>query len=179
MIHAIMGLCTEAAELVDVMKKQHAYGKPVDLVNFREEIGDALWYVPLICRAFGWRLAGLVGTNDMEEFSTAWAPFNRHADLKSLAFELMKESASLIGLETMRLGSMEENYQLRVRDIVCVLSELAHAADSTLEACATVNIQKLQARYPEKFTSDAALNRDLVKERAVLEGNDGKKDGAS
>jgi NTP pyrophosphatase (non-canonical NTP hydrolase) len=32
------------------------------------------------------------------------------------------------------------------------------------------NIAKLEARYPEKFTQDAAVNRDLEKERNILEG---------
>ena len=32
------------------------------------------------------------------------------------------------------------------------------------------NIAKLRKRYPEKFTEDAALNRDLDEERKVLEG---------
>lgn len=31
------------------------------------------------------------------------------------------------------------------------------------------NIEKLQARYPEKFTSEAAINRDLDNERTILE----------
>jgi len=30
---------------------------------------------------------------------------------------------------------------------------------------------KLEARYPEKFTTDNALNRDLEKERKILENN--------
>jgi hypothetical protein len=32
------------------------------------------------------------------------------------------------------------------------------------------NIAKLRTRYPEKFASDRALNRDLEAERKVLEG---------
>lgn len=35
-------------------------------------------------------------------------------------------------------------------------------------------IAKLRARYPDKFTSENAINRDLVKERKVLEGDSGK-----
>jgi NTP pyrophosphatase (non-canonical NTP hydrolase) len=31
------------------------------------------------------------------------------------------------------------------------------------------NIEKLKTRYPEKFTEDKALNRDLEKEREVLQ----------
>ncbi len=33
------------------------------------------------------------------------------------------------------------------------------------------NIEKLRARYPEKFTSESAINRDLGREREILEGN--------
>lgn len=94
LLHAIMGLVTESAELLDVLKKRHAYGKPVDLVNLREEAGDVLWYLPLLCRALG------VSLNDV----------------------------------------------------------------------AALNIAKLRARYPAKFTQDAALNRNLDAERAILEG---------
>jgi hypothetical protein len=32
------------------------------------------------------------------------------------------------------------------------------------------NIDKLKARFPEKFTEELANNRDLVKEREILEG---------
>jgi len=32
------------------------------------------------------------------------------------------------------------------------------------------NIEKLRARYGDKFSEDAALNRDLDKEREILEG---------
>ena len=33
------------------------------------------------------------------------------------------------------------------------------------------NIEKLKARYPEKFTEDKAINRDLDTERKILENN--------
>jgi hypothetical protein len=32
-----------------------------------------------------------------------------------------------------------------------------------------INIKKLQARYPEKFTTEKAVNRDLKTERTILE----------
>lgn len=38
-----------------------------------------------------------------------------------------------------------------------------------LEKILTANIDKLRLRYPEKFTSDEAINRDVVTERALLE----------
>ena len=51
LLHGVLGLITEAAEIADVIKKQHAYGKPLDRVNLKEELGDVLWYIPLLCRA--------------------------------------------------------------------------------------------------------------------------------
>jgi hypothetical protein len=37
------------------------------------------------------------------------------------------------------------------------------------EAVLQCNIDKLRARYPEKFTEDKAVNRDLEKERQILD----------
>lgn len=92
LLHGVLGLVTEAAEMADVIKKNHAYGKPIDIVNLKEELGDVLWYIPLLCRAL----------------------------------------------------------------------------DTDMETIAEANIEKLKIRYPDKFTSNKALNRDLKAERALL-----------
>lgn len=94
LIHAGMGMCTEAAEFVDMLKKHLFYGKPLDLVNLKEEIGDLLFYIGIAVDCLG-------------------------TDL---------------------------NYIM------------------------TTNINKLRARYPDGFSEDSAINRDLNSERAILEG---------
>lgn len=48
-IHMILGMITEVAELADNFKKHFAYGKEFDIVNVEEEIGDLFWYVGNIC----------------------------------------------------------------------------------------------------------------------------------
>lgn len=93
LLHGTAGVCTEAGELMDIYKKHKFYGKPVDWVNVKEEVGDVMWYLALVCRSAG----------------------------------------------------------------------------ITLEDAARVNIEKLRVRYPEKFTADAALKRDLGAERKILE----------
>ena len=92
-IHMVSGMITESAEIMDVYKKHIAYGKELDLVNVKEEIGDLMWYIVNMCTINNW-------------------------DLESI-------------LET--------------------------------------NINKLKSRYPEKFSSENALNRNLKKEREILE----------
>ena len=47
LLHAAMGACTESGELVDSLKKAIFYGKELDLVNFKEELGDILWYIAI------------------------------------------------------------------------------------------------------------------------------------
>lgn len=47
LIHASMGLVTEAAEFQDALKKSLFYGKPLDTTNLKEEMGDLLWYLAL------------------------------------------------------------------------------------------------------------------------------------
>ena len=45
LLHAAMGLATEAGEFTDMLKKHIFYGKPLDLVNLQEEAGDTMWYI--------------------------------------------------------------------------------------------------------------------------------------
>lgn len=47
LLHASMGLCTEAAEFQDALKKVIFYGKSLDKVNLKEELGDMLWYMAI------------------------------------------------------------------------------------------------------------------------------------
>lgn len=44
LLHAAMGLSTEANEFLDAMKKFIFYGQELDLVNITEELGDSNWY---------------------------------------------------------------------------------------------------------------------------------------
>lgn len=94
LLHASMGLATEAAEFVDSMKKHFFYKKELDSVNLREELGDMCWYMAIA------------------------------------------------------MDALETNF----------------------EEVQAINIAKLKARYPNKFCSEKAQNRDLDTERQILEG---------
>lgn len=53
LLHAGIGLATEAGEVLDALKKHIFYGKPLDVVNFTEEVGDLFWYMALGCDEVG------------------------------------------------------------------------------------------------------------------------------
>lgn len=48
LLHAVMGLSTEAGEMMDVLKRHIFYGQDLDhgrLLNLLEEAGDICWYL--------------------------------------------------------------------------------------------------------------------------------------
>lgn len=47
LLHAAMGLTTEAGEFMDALKKYYFYGKALDRTNLLEELGDLLWYMAI------------------------------------------------------------------------------------------------------------------------------------
>jgi NTP pyrophosphatase (non-canonical NTP hydrolase) len=47
LLHASMGLCTEAGEFTDMLKKYIFYGRELDEINLLEELGDDFWYAAL------------------------------------------------------------------------------------------------------------------------------------
>lgn len=52
-IHAVLGIFTEAVELLEALYGYLENGDPVDAVNLKEEVGDGFWYVAILCRVFG------------------------------------------------------------------------------------------------------------------------------
>lgn len=92
LLHAGMGMSTEAGEFIDMLKK-YFEGEGLDLVNLKEEVGDSMWYA-------------------------------------GVAMDVLQ---------------------------------------TTFNEILTTNIAKLRKRYPDKFTEEAAINRDTKAEREILE----------
>ena len=53
LIHIQMGMQTESSEFTDALKKSIFYGKTLDVVNLREELGDLMWYMALAMDELG------------------------------------------------------------------------------------------------------------------------------
>ncbi len=53
LLHGAIGLCTEVGEFQDALKKNVYYGKDLDLVNLKEELGDVMWYLAILCDELG------------------------------------------------------------------------------------------------------------------------------
>lgn len=62
------------------------------------------------------------------------------------------------------------NLKEEAGDLLWYLAMLFRELDTDFDDVATININKLKARFPEKFTQDKAYDRDLKTEREILEG---------
>jgi NTP pyrophosphatase (non-canonical NTP hydrolase) len=51
-IHGVIGLATEAGELLELLRDT-INGQPLDLVNVKEEVGDGKWYMAILARVAG------------------------------------------------------------------------------------------------------------------------------
>lgn len=49
--HAVMGLVTEAGEIMDSLKKVKIYNQNLDKTNLVEEAGDIMWYLAILADA--------------------------------------------------------------------------------------------------------------------------------
>ena len=68
LLHMAVGVCGEAGELIDAIKKHVVYGKPLDFENVIEEIGDIEFY-----------LSGLRDALDIERDTTLRHNLNKLA----------------------------------------------------------------------------------------------------
>lgn len=148
-VHMEMGMITEIGEIVDIFKKRLAYKKPIDNINLQEEMGDLMWYVANWANILDIQLK--YSDESIEWFS------------QSSLYECLKHA--IVNLE-------DESYDLN--DIASIIAAMCKEYHFNFEAVLFMNISKLEGRYPDKFSEDKALQRDLASERINLESNDSR-----
>lgn len=86
LLHAGIGLATEAGEFLDALKKHVFYGKDLDKVNLMEECGDLMWYMSVALDALGYDYKSVMERN-IEKLSARYkdgftkdAAVNRNLD---------------------------------------------------------------------------------------------------
>lgn len=63
LIHAALGLTSDAGEAADVVKAHAVYGKDLDRAHLAEELGDVLWFVVLGAQSIGVSLEEIAQRN--------------------------------------------------------------------------------------------------------------------
>lgn len=63
LLNGVMGLCGEAGEAIDIVKKWMAQGHDLDRSRLASELGDIAWYLAQTATALGLRLEDILSAN--------------------------------------------------------------------------------------------------------------------
>jgi NTP pyrophosphatase (non-canonical NTP hydrolase) len=156
--HMALGLAGELGEIVNCTGTELKH--KIDLTNLEEELGDQYWYLSCYCH-----------------LRNVPVPHADHlkVDIENdLCFELLISSISdLVDLvkrytaynkEIDRAKELETVYNIYVS---LFLFESIYQLDGN--KIREKNINKLRVRYPQKYSDDSAINRNIEAERKSLE----------
>lgn len=153
-LHCVIGVSTEIAEYIDAMINK-------DHVNALEELGDILWYTANLDRLLDLNCKMPYLSKRMTVFPDEWL----------IGFQELLDhykKAVFYGIDVDKVYVKKHIEEILL--IVCgICNQVSETVDDGVGAVMQTNIDKLKARYPNSFTKDAAVNRDLDIERKILE----------
>lgn len=168
-------------EVLTLLRRASALGASIDAakkyVFYGRRAAESRWWQ----RPFQ-RLQGLLGR--IEQRLRPQKYEKRMAALKKLSTEpyltllhgllgVVSEAGEMTDalLEGLESGAALDtvNFGEELGDQFWYLALLLTALKLDPASVASKNIAKLKARYPDKFTAERALNRDLLQERSILE----------
>jgi hypothetical protein len=171
LIHASVGITSEVAELFQLERKSRS--NSLDRTNLLEECGDILWYVAIAADA-------------LDKVDEIMAP--THVGVSYIKFDddlgdalftgaayLSEVAGTIADLAVKKLVFYGKPFDTKLLveqlfEVHMNVKFLLDAAGYSIEDARLVNIAKLKARYGEKFSEAAALERNLDLERQILEG---------
>jgi NTP pyrophosphatase (non-canonical NTP hydrolase) len=148
--HMALGITTEILEMEEGISNN-------DRVNTREEHGDINFYIANECSIYGLNFEDILLEAKTNSLMRKYEPFK------------LENIVDLHKRELAYAKKMDVN-KLKV-ELVSLLTYLLHVSsghDFSYEDSLHRNINKLYKRYPDKFTEEKALNRDLKAEYKTL-----------
>lgn len=158
--HCIIGMFSEFNELVEAVVKK-------DTVNIGEEIGDKLFYLANYFTFRGFDLYSLKNALIIPKDSKIL--FDTGAVLMDMSFKLSKIQNIIKGV--IYYGRDFSHYQDELTllgEYASCIAVIAHVFQLDIEVIMGKNINKLRVRYPEKFNTSNANERDLSQELEQL-----------
>ena len=156
-LHSLLGLSTELEELRGALDL-------LDMPNIIEEIGDMLWYVHILYDVYGF---------SYPEPSHPEVKLSSVLSVSHCVTSLSEFIADMMDLYKRHIFYNQEldvdELENMVDAVVYYLEILSYRSAGSMSEVMEKNIEKLAARYPEGFSDYHAVNRDLNKEREILE----------
>jgi hypothetical protein len=166
-IRGVLKLAIASGQAVDCLKRALFYGKPLDTDKLNNALNDAF-------KALSETDGDVYGDAGRGVQEDSVSPRAVHASLG-----LLTESAEIVEkiLDSLENGSSFD-YENMYEELSDINWYQAIAIDDgqkndpgrdwSLSDIMDANIRKLSSRYPEKFDTDKAYNRDLEAEREAL-----------
>ena len=161
--NALLGICGEAGEAVDLIKKTLYHGK--DFAEMRErmngELGDLLYYAAMLAHEYGWKLDDILRTivRPHTGFSGFEKAVNPLADSESfdIALRLSAVVGKLCSFALNEQGTTltamgQRGFQRCIGDIVFHIVLVAELYDLHLAEIARFNVDKLAQRHPNGWS---------------------------
>lgn len=147
--HMVMGMTSEVSEVGDARRKG-------DKINITEEYADIMWYLANYCNLRHYELENIYNSSkvidrylysicELTDLVKKFVAYNKPID----TFK-----------EIYHIGNIVKNLEGEFAGGQLILS---------FERALSNNIDKLKVRYPEKFSDELAVNRNLTEERKQLE----------
>jgi len=152
--HMTLGMCSELEEFVEAIDNQN-------MVNLSEELSDIYWYIAGYCTFRNYKLQDIYNmslTTEIEKVEDFFLPIYKLSDIAKKAMVYNKE----IDIEK------EQNYLIW---LVKGIDRIASLAQVDTNVGLTNNINKLKIRFPEKYSDENAINRNLEQEYESLKQN--------
>ncbi len=166
LLHGAIGLASELSELREMAQK-----KEIDIVNLKEEMGDLCWYMGIMINELS-ITPELIFLSSPINKATELAEqqrihLNEHIDDLTVDIGAMIDvlKKNLMYGKTLNVDEIKN----KLFSIACSIEASLNVYNMTSSESQERNIEKLRARYGEKFTEAAALERNLEKEREILE----------
>lgn len=153
--HMVLGIITECGEALDIFKKKIAYKKPVELAHLGEELGDICWYICNLNTLNGNKLH----VTTIDYLKNTVKPY---AEMTSVDF-------TCVGLlKTLSSNYSVANTRMNEEQALFIVYKISQLMGINIHEYLYKNIEKLKARYPDKYDDAKALNRDLDTENKIL-----------
>lgn len=157
---AVLNAYVAVGNLLDDLKKNIFYNKPID--------------------SYKWAKQKTTVHNQLDEIMSSIdglkpsiMPFDPR--LFHAIIGIATESTELVEaiLTSVETGSDIDHVNVKeeLGDLNWYQAIAVDASEADWDNILSTNIEKLRKRYPEKFTSDHAINRNLEAERKILEGD--------
>lgn len=148
-----------AGNLMDFVKKGVAYNKPIDITKFQQYVND-LHNAAGVLSNFG-----SIELQRKEDLQLSPRLFHGITGIVTEGAELLEAMEKAV-----QTGNWDDtNVSEEIFDCSWYFSILLDELGVDFYELLDKGIAKLKARYPEKYTDERAINRDLATERAILE----------